>query len=79
MKKKLFCAMLLTAVTAFAFTGCGDGSGEIGLILDSADAKQPVTVTAEPVNAVPEQTENTQGIQLLYHTGELTEIGRAHV
>lgn len=71
--------MLLTAATAFAFTGCGDGSGEIGLILDSADAKQPVTVTAEPVNAVPEQTENTQGIQLLYHTGELTEEEEAAV
>lgn len=79
MKKKLFCAMLLTAVTAFAFTGCGDGSGDIGLILNSDEAQQPVSVTAEPVNAIPEQSDAPQGIRLLYHTGDLTEGEEAAV
>ena len=72
MKKKLAYMMLSAMAVSFVLTGCGDGSGDIGLIV-KPEEEQFVTVTPQPVYAEPETDNEEQGIQLLYHTGELTE------
>lgn len=77
MKKKIVCAILFAAMSGFVFTGCGDGSEQVGLIIETEEAEQPVSVEAQPVNAAPEQ--EMQGIRLLYNTGELTEEEEAAV
>ena len=71
MKKNLVCALLFAVMAGSVFTGCGDGVGEIGLIIEEEEAQQPVSVAVQPVNAAPEQAE--QGPRLVYNTGKLTE------
>lgn len=68
--------MMLLAVTVGAvFTGCGDGSGEIGLFVNEVMERSPVSVEAQPVTVTPDATAPAaeQGIRILYNTGELTE------
>lgn len=72
MRRKSICMILAAVMSAMAFTGCGDGSGEIGFFIEPEEM-QAVSVTAQPVYAAPEPDDNTQGVQLLYHSGELTE------
>lgn len=72
MKKKFICMFLSVFVSAMALAGCGDGSGEIGFVIEPEEA-QYVSVTSQPVYATPKPADGTQGIHLLYYSGELTE------
>lgn len=70
MKKKSIRVILSVILSAMIFAGCG--IGEIGFILEPEEA-QFVSVTAQPVYATPEPDDGTQGVHLLYYSGELTE------
>ena len=72
MKKKFIGMILSAVVSAMAFAGCGDGSGEIGFVIESEET-QYVSVTSQPVYATPKPADGTQGVHLLYYSGELTE------
>lgn len=72
MKKKFIGMILSAVVSAMALAGCGDGSGEIGFVIESEET-QYVSVTSQPVYATPKPADGTQGVHLLYYSGELTE------
>ncbi len=72
MKKKFIGTILSAVVSAMALAGCGVGSGDIGFVIESEES-QYVSVTSQPVYATPKPDDGTQGIQLLYYSGELTK------
>ena len=72
MKKKFIGTILSAVVSAVALAGCGVGSGDIGFVIESEES-QYVSATSQPVYATPKPDDGTQGIQLLYYSGELTK------